>query len=188
MQQLTYALDPNDRIIDLGGDWLEFARQNQAEKECAPERILGRPLWDFIAGPETHYLYLLLFQQLRSRPRVMTFPFRCDAPDRRRFLELQLLPGEGGAIRIVSRLLREEAREAVAVLKAGGARSGEIIHMCSLCKQVETGDGGWVEVEAALVARELFNADPPPQISHGVCPDCLQRFRQGLDEAPESAP
>jgi hypothetical protein len=59
--------------------------------------------------------------------------FRCDAPDRRRFLELEIVPA-----------------------------------------------AGWDEVEVALAVLNYFNAVPVPQITHGICPDCLQQARQAL--------
>ena len=170
-----YQVDGRDRITAVGGDWVAFAKANQAAASCFPDQVIGRPLWDFIDGLETRHLYRILLERLRSLRRPVKLPFRCDAPDRRRFLELQIVPAAGDHLQFMSTLLREKPRAAVAVLQVDAPRSAEFITMCSTCKRVETASAaGWDEVEVALAVLNYFNAVPVPQITHGICPDCLQ--------------
>ena len=52
---------------------------------------------------------------------------------------------------------------------------------CSWCKRLEYGPE-WLEVEAAIVPLGLFEDDaPPPEITHGICPDCAREMHALLD-------
>jgi hypothetical protein len=45
--------------------------------------------------------------------------------------------------------------------------------MCGWCKRVAIGDA-WMEVEDAVSELRLFERKVLPDISHGICPDCLE--------------
>jgi hypothetical protein len=75
--------------------WLAFAGENGAPQLTA-SLVLDQFLWRFIQGQETVYLYKQIFGRLRAGKSPIKFPFRCDSPDCRRFMEmkLSLLPGD----------------------------------------------------------------------------------------------
>src|SRR5262249_54871616 len=75
---IVYRIDRGDVIAEVGGAWLAFALANYAP-ELAPEKVVGRPLWDFVVGPTTRQLYRDLLARARSG-RAARFPFRCDGP------------------------------------------------------------------------------------------------------------
>ncbi|MBE0576622.1 MAG: hypothetical protein IH613_12095 [Desulfuromonadales bacterium] len=185
----TYQIDAQDRIDYVGGDWVAFARANQAAASCFPDQVIGRPLWDFIDGMETRHLYHVVLKKVRSLQLAVKLPFRCDAPDRRRFLELLITPVSPDRLQFMSTLLREELRDPLAILLVDAQRSEELIKMCSMCKRIETPlDTCWSEVEEALAALAVFNADRVPQITHGICPDCLLQARKTLFDLPGKKP
>lgn len=178
--QCLYSIDASDVIVRVGGDWLDFAGANQAAESCHPDQVLGRPLWNFVTGLETRHLYRLLLDGVRSGREALRIPFRCDAPDRRRFLELIISRQPEGLLQFASVLLRVEPRLPVSALEPDLPKGEELLRMCSLCKRVEGAPGSWVEVEMALVALQPFNAEFPPAITHGVCPDCERNARELL--------
>jgi hypothetical protein len=174
-----YLIDGKDRIVHVSDTWLEFARENEAAESCHPDKILNQSLWDFIDGIETRHLYEIVLEKIRRTRRSVRLPFRCDAPDKRRYLELRITAAQNDTIEFSSTVLREEARDTVELLKADIPRSEEFLKICSMCKKVEVTKNFWLDAEAAIAALRLFENSKLPKISHGLCREC---FRFGLAE------
>jgi len=177
-----YRIDGSDRITDVSGYWLSFAAENLATESCHPDRILGRVIWEFIDGSETRHLYEIILNRVRQAGMPVTLPFRCDSPDRRRYLELAIVPVGDDAIEFYSSILREEPRETVELLNPEARRSDEYIKMCSSCKKINRGENRWVEVEAGIAELRLFESPLLPQITHGLCGDCYNAWMSSLKE------
>ena len=173
----TYRLDGNNRISYVSPEWLEFAIENGAHELVLPG-VLGKPLWPFIAGMETLHLYHVMLNKVRTASAVICFPFRCDAPQMRRYMELVARPWEASGIEFNSRVLREEPREPVPLLAPSAARSDRLIRMCGWCKRVATPE--WLEVEEAIPRLHLFEKDSMPQITHGMCEDCERQVTAAI--------
>lgn len=177
----TYVIDEEDRIVHVSDNWLAFAEENQAGASCHPDRILNQSIWNFVDGVEATHLYETMIKRIRQKHGAISFPFRCDSPDKRRYLELTMVPLNTARIEFTSRIIREEPRDVVELLAPDAARSDEILTICSMCKKVklEPPDDRWVEVEAAVEKLRLFEKDVLPQLSHGLCRDC---FAAGMAE------
>lgn len=174
MSTCVYIIDHENRIVSVGGDWLTFAMENQAGESCHPDRVINESLWKFVNGSETRYLYGLCVAKVRSHQQTMMLPFRCDAPDRRRYLELKLTPLAREEIEFASRIIREEPRENVKLLEHDVSRSDALLTMCSMCKKVKVSENVWLEVEDAITALKLFEEEILPEISHGCCRPCYE--------------
>ncbi len=182
MSIFVYVIDEADRIVSVSDNWLPFAEANDAAESCHPDRVVNEPIWRFIDGPEATHLYEVILASVRTRGITVTLPYRCDAPDRRRFLELRIAPVAREHIEFTSRIIREELRERVELLQAGAPRSHDLLKMCSVCRKVEVQGTGWAEAEAAVVALRLFEETALPQISHGLCPDCFSAAMAEIDK------
>lgn len=169
-----YVIDEADRIVSVSDNWLLFAQENEATASCYPDAIMNKPIWDCISDMETQHLYEVILEKVRTTGKSVVLPFRCDAPDRRRYLELLIKPVHQKCIEFTSYIIREESRDTVELLEADTPRSDGIIKMCSMCKKVELSGGNWVEVEIAVAALKLFEQPKLPQISHGLCAECLE--------------
>jgi hypothetical protein len=55
--------------------------------------------------------------------------------------------------------------------------------MCAWCKRIGGEEGDWWELEEALSEMELFNLEPLPSITHGVCTECQNLVMKELEEA-----
>lgn len=174
-----YLIDETDRIVNVSDNWLLFAQENEADASCHPEAIMNKPIWDYISGMETQYLFKVTLEKVRATDKPVVLPFRCDAPDMRRYLELRITPADQKCIEFTSYIVREEARERVELLETDMPRSDEILKMCSMCKKINLSGGDWVEVEIAVATLKLFEQLKLPQISHGLCPEC---FEAGMAE------
>lgn len=173
---LSYEVDGQDRVVRIDGAWDEFASANDAP-ELVAASVRGTLLWDHVAGDETCQLYQGLFRRVRQMQSPALVPFRCDGPTVRRFLELEIRPGPDQSVSLDSRILREEPRAAAPLLGRSTARSRKMIVACSWCRRVAGPAGEWLEVEDAVSKLDLFDIMPLPQISHGICPNCLAALK-----------
>jgi hypothetical protein len=157
-------------LVRVNEAWVDFAIENGCP-DLTRDRIIGRNLFDLITGEEVRQLYMAILHSVEVRPRAVTLDYRCDAPDRRRFLRMSIEPGSQGTVRFLNRILREEVRVPVPLLAPQARRSQELLGICSVCKCVRC-DDSWLEVEEAVNAMNLFNQDALPQLTHSLCPRC----------------
>jgi len=85
-------------MLDVNEAWDDFARHNDGEAALG-ERVLGRPLWDFIGDPVTRLLYEQLIDRVHEARRELRFRLRCDSPGRRRLLDVTISESPGGGRR-----------------------------------------------------------------------------------------
>ena len=172
----VYALDSADRIRSANAQWDRFAKENDAPA-LVGEAIFGRSIWEYVEGPEVRHLYKMLMSSAREG-RTIRIPFRCDAPEKRRFMKLEIRPQADNGLELTAVLLREETRPRVALLDPRADRRDEFLSVCSWCRGVLV-EHRWVEVEAAIEELDLFG-DAMPRISHGICPDCVKKLYPDL--------
>lgn len=166
-----YRVEPDLRIGWTSPNWDRFAIENGAP-ELTGGAVVGRPLLDFIEGAETRALYDSMLKRVRDSGTEVHLPFRCDSPDRRRFMSLHISRADDAKVVLTAELLREEPRPSVSLLARDSPRVGDPIRICSFCKRVESRSGAWQEVEE--VELELESAEEPltPPLAHDVCPEC----------------
>ena len=179
-RRFIWIIDDADKIVHVNDDWLAFARENTAPQLTASV-VLDQPIWRFIQGQETSYLYKQIFDRVRAGISPVKFPFRCDSPDCRRFMEMKLSLLSGNAITFISYILREEWRDPVDLLDASRDRSGEFLKICSWCKRINIPGQGWGEVEAAIGALDLFDHLSMPRMTHTICDACHDAVKLELD-------
>lgn len=179
-QRFIYRIDQSNAIYFVNDAWLDFARENQAS-QLNSDAVLHKSLWSFVSGLETQHLYGVMLEKVRTGQTPIKVPFRCDAPECRRYMELKIYPLPHKSLEFRSRILKLEPRDAVKVLDTTVDRSSDLVKMCSWCKKVYTGELlGWVEVEEAMWILDLFSAVKLPRITHGMCPDCYESCLQEL--------
>lgn len=87
-----YRIDHADVIIGIQNpeQWGSFAEENAWESSPHPGNVVGHKIWEFIEDRETRHLYQEIFKRIRAGVSSRTLPFRCDSPEERRYLELQI--------------------------------------------------------------------------------------------------
>ena len=170
---VSYRIDKNDAIAFVNPEWDRFAISNSAEG-LTGEKVISRSLWDFIGDLTTRHLYQEILARVRAG-REVRFPFRCDSPDCRRFLEMQMRVTEGAGVEFQVLTLSIEPRPAMALLLQSQRRSEVMLNMCAWCKKIPIGDR-WVEIEEAVAALQLFASAELPRVSHGICGACEQQM------------
>lgn len=176
--ELVYRIDADDRITRVNEGWDCFATANDAPELRQPD-ILGRSLWDFIHGDEVRHLHRVLLERARKGNRILDLPFRCDSPEVRRFMLMDLWPLPDDEVEYRCRVQYRELRPPVALFERHAPRKGPLLRMCAWCRRVDIGDDTWVEVEDAIAILNLFENDNLPPLTHTVCP--RDRRLVGLD-------
>ncbi|NJN95853.1 MAG: hypothetical protein HC875_17975 [Anaerolineales bacterium] len=172
----SHTVNFQDIIIVVNDDWLTFAQQNEAP-QLTRDVVIGSSLWRFIAGLETQQIYQLLMRQVRQSQERIVFTFRCDSPDVRRYLWMEIVPAPEQAVEFRNYLLRVEPRRHVRLLDVTARRNVDLLHMCSWCSRVWC-EESWQPVEDAVKLLGLFGPAELPQITHGICPDCALLFEE----------
>ena len=170
----AYELDGELRIRAVDLAWSEFAQANAAPELVVPLGPIGQVIFGYIQDITTIHLYQRLFERVLRTRRPVVFPFRCDSPEVRRFLEMEIRPGRSSGLQLHTRVVRLEPRAPSPLLDRAVRRDQSLLRMCSWCKAVDA-RGRWCEVEEAVVALNLFERELLPAITHGICPPCHQR-------------
>jgi hypothetical protein len=193
---VVYRVDRHDVITRVNAAWRAFAAENGAASLAA--RAVGTSLWAHVEGAETRALYAGVHAAVRRSGRPVTLPFRCDAPEERRWMELTVRPLGGGHLQVVSALVQRAAWPRVPLLDPAEPRGAAQFVMCSWCKRVRIdgdvaaagatrtaarpshdghGGGPWVDVLG-------LPASPPgaglPRVVHDACPNCAAHVRAAL--------
>ncbi len=181
--EVVYRVDSRDRLAALNDEWDRFAAANGSDG-LRSLSVLARPLWDFVADAATRHLYKIVLEKARAGKRL-SFPFRCDAPDLRRFLEMDARGAGEGSVEFRVRTVKVEPREPVALLEPPAGRAGPALRMCGWCKKVVAGED-YVEVEEAIARLGLFERATLPPITHGICPACEAAMYERLELSPRA--
>src|SRR5262245_14710670 len=94
---VVYEINNRDEIIFVNEGWVQFALANQGT-HLIPEKIIHRPLWDFITDSSTCQIYKDIVGRVRAG-RQTRFDFRCDSPTFRRFMEMTITAQESVAVK-----------------------------------------------------------------------------------------
>ena len=111
---IIYHLDQNGRFIYVSKTWNEFALANHSSKITA-DAIMHRNISDFIVDEDNLHIYEMLIARVQREQVTFTFPFRCDAPDMRCYMQMAVFPVSEVIIGFKSCTLREEPRPKVAL-------------------------------------------------------------------------
>lgn len=177
VRPIVYAIDADDVIVSVNDRFEEFAAQNGAP--CLGEQVLGRSLFDFVAGPEPAALWRLLLARVRASGAV-SVPFRCDAADVRRELRMELAGPSDGSVVFRSVPVMVEGRAPVELFDHPAPGREGLLRACSWCCRFDV--DGWVEAEEAVARLRLLSL-PTPRLTHGLCEECFEGVRARLDES-----
>jgi hypothetical protein len=164
------VIDDQDHLVRVDPGYYRFAEENGWG---GAGESLGRSLWDFVAGDDLERLERMLVRRIRDETRSVELPFRCDGPEVRREMDLEIAANSSGRYVVFSARMRSEVRreEAQPLLAPRAPRGDPTLTMCGWCDRFLAG-GEWVEVEEVAIRLGLFRLDELPEIGHQICPDC----------------
>lgn len=166
-----YRVDADDRITWVNESWLAFARENGAA-DLDQAAVLGRSLWDYVAGGATRRLYDQAHQRVRSSGKPVVLPFRCDSPTVQRHMRLTIARGEDAQLAYECVVVRVAPQDYLVLLDAKHQRSDSFLTMCSCCKRSLLESVGWLDARAVTERLRLVNVLAAPALRHTLCPEC----------------
>lgn len=167
-----YRIDDANTIVSVCEDWDEKTDTLAVPAPHAND-LIGTSILNHITGIDNKQIFALLFSQCRKTREILFIQFRCDGPDIKRWMELELRPRDQGQIEVVSRMVDSATRPYVALLDCFAKRSGNVVTICSWCKAVKVGDV-WTEVENAVNLLGLFKNEEQPELQQGMCEKCAK--------------
>lgn len=182
---LFYAVDRHDVIDELGGAWMEAARDGGAATALAPERVIGRPLATFLRGDPTRMFVFAMLGGARAHGKPVSRDYRCDSPTERRLMRMTATPLAEHRVRVTHMLVHAEAlARRVEIRPASGGARG-FFKRCSVCNRLRLGEH-WHEPDSAAVAT-IAGGDSV-KVIYGVCEECTSwSAARDVFEAREAA-
>lgn len=160
--------------------WNSFAKGNHGE-DNTNKMVMNNNLMDFISDPETREIYRMLVEKAKKTKHTVKVPFRCDSPEDRRFLVMEIEQLENGLIEFRSILKKSEKRKTVRLLERNIPRNDDFVKICSWCKKVYIPEtDSWAEAEEAVIHMKLFEMDKLPSLTHGICDKCYNDLREAI--------
>lgn len=176
---IFYCICANDRLIEVGGNWDGFACENGGSSVLSA-KVKGQSIFRHICGESWKRLYSELFRRIRETKNPISFEYRCDAPDRVRFMRMTIKPGDSpGSLCLTSETLFQRERpirdqDSAAIKKVFRSR-------CGWCGKFLAANGKWMEIEDLLPLLNLERIAEPPLLSAGICPTCAANTQSFID-------
>lgn len=173
---VTYVLSADLRVIRTNAAWERFARANGGAAFLATWRR-GTPLLDVIPAPLQPF-YVTSFERAARDVVRWDHDYECSSPTEWRQFRMLAYPFDGAFV-VTHSLLVARPHDADGRSVADDYVSDGIISMCSHCRRVRCrgAERRWDWVSQ-------YVAQPPPRVSHGLCPACT-RYYYGVDAPSE---
>jgi hypothetical protein len=178
---VTYRINERDEIISVNDDWCRYASDHGWEG-ISPDKVLHRPIYNYITDSTTSSLYQYLFKRVRGGSSVR-YQFNCESSSHRRVMEMTVKSfGDRGELELKARMLYKQARNIQRYGSANKPNEDEFLRACGWCCRIDL-EGYWVEVEDAVARLGVFEFSRLPKLTHGICKEC---FAEMLKDAGSS--
>ena len=196
-QQLLDAIDGVTYLVDASGiiraigaiSWKHFATENDAP-ELTAASVIGTSVFAGIDGPDVREACERLHDSVCQRWRpVITYEYRCDAPDVERRMRMSISPvaGQGNVVMALyqSQLLAEAPRLPLGLMSmkhragaTGAQSSDEQVVLCSFCHDIAWPIGARQEHQIWIAIEDYYRRGGLSEVivSHGICPRCIERI------------
>ncbi|NEX46908.1 hypothetical protein [Pseudotabrizicola algicola] len=154
-----YSLTSDDVVAATMGRWDDFAAENDGAGAMA-HAVIGRPLFEMVAGPATVRFLEQTFYNSRRGQTVTGLLYRCDSPVQERLFVMQVVPLERGGLQVLHRQIRCRPLRPLPLCALGHLR----YLRCSQCLSCNFG-GPWVE-------GRRFQLPSGAMAEDAVCPAC----------------
>ena len=164
---VIYATDPQLRLIYANAAWDLFA-VNNAAPHLTRAHLARSPLLEAVRGPLRDFYGDRFAEALRTGKPV-EHAFECSSPQLFRTFQMRILPLQNEGLLVMNTLTVEEPMSRTGVTASQEyVDSNRLISMCSHCRRTERPDSGAWDWVPSFVEHQ------PDQVSHGLCPVCLE--------------
>ena len=172
--RVCYQVDVRDTIRSVNAAWNLFAAKNDAAALTA-ERVIGRSLWSYVDGEDVIAIYQSLLAFVRQRAQEVSFPYRCDSPNMKRFMVMNVVPLADEAIEFQNQTVGYERRNHEILVEYVTRDAQPYALRCSSCNRFRPHDV-WLEVDEALAEGEILNSDLPLRVVNTLCERCQSKW------------
>jgi hypothetical protein len=165
--QNEYWLNGQDTIIAVGATWDSFADENEGHAVVSG-LVVGRSLWDFIAGDPTRMWLSSILTLARIRNQPVSRPYRCDSATVKRFMNLVISKEGDDTLHLEHTLVRIEPMSSPRRFTPALAAGKKTMQRCSVCNRLNT-PTGWTEAENLGTS-----VGSPITVIYAVCSDCMR--------------
>ncbi len=167
----VYTIDVDDRLALVNPAALSLFVPAGGGKTHA---LLGRSVWDFIAGAQIRQLWQVLYSRVRAAGVPVFVPMRADTPSCRRLVDVELHPVADRSIQHIYECVWTEARPAIALLDPAYPRDERSLPSCAWCCRIQVRFGVWEEIEQAQQTLRIEAVETLPTLKPAVCVSCKQ--------------
>lgn len=167
---VTYWLDRDDNIVKVGGAWDRFARENDGP-DARADAVVGRPIWDFVSGDTARMWLESLLGYTRLHGKAVSRNYRCDSPEVRRFLSMNVSREDRHHLRVEHVVEAIEPRDRAVGIVAATARTAHTRLRCSICGRIKGGDT-WCEPDDPTLADQPGAPRNGFTVIYSVCAEC----------------
>jgi len=176
--RVVYQIDVAERLCYVDEGFRQAALA--AGVEDLPDRVLGTPLFNQLAGEPTKHWYRHLLEHTR-RHGTASFEFHCDTPSTIRLQRMDMLRLPNGTIQFMTQTLSTRPLAYTKTLDWSLPRSRKRILMCSFCQRISSVIG-WTDIERAAQVIQVFEEPVPPAIDYTICEEDQARLEKLLLE------
>jgi hypothetical protein len=166
----VYTIDVDDRLALVNPSALSMF----APAGGSAQSLLGRSVWDFVAGAQIRQLWQVLYSRVRAAGAPVFVPMRADTPSFRRLVDLELHPMADRSIQHIYECVWTEARPAIALLDPAYPRDERSLPSCAWCRRIQVRFGVWEEIEQAQQTLRIEAVETLPTLKPAVCASCKQ--------------
>ncbi len=169
MQSKTnaYWLDSKDLIVKVSEEWDAFALENSSP-EMLSNNVLGLSIWNFVTGDQTRLWLNTLFGYERIHGKALMRPYRCDSPNEKRFMEMNVSM-DGKLLGVRHSVIRVEKLSPPLNFEFSSVKRSGYRRRCSICNRTEMGEK-WMEPGELLESEKKLIS--PIKVIYTVCQDC----------------
>lgn len=169
-QPVVCVINSDNIIIDVNEAWDCFAQENNSPS-AARTGVLGKCLFDLISGKITKQYWRDLLERAWRSTQPLKIDYRCDSPDTKRWMQMELCRLEDGNMRISHTQLASEKRTTAIHFRLAQQRSSCTQVRCSICNRVKEKDH-WHEAESLIKAENNETSSVCLPVIYGLCGDC----------------
>lgn len=181
---LCYVVGFDGSILAIGERNWNKAVSGTGAVHLNAEAMIGANIFECMSGEEIVFAYRrYLWDFLKGRREEVSFPFRCDSPNRRRDLKMKMSAVYENdrpiAVMFQSLVLSEKRRARINLLDTAYMKEVQVaegrlplITLCSFCHAVKrrAADVQWQPLEVYFGN----GGDDRVRVGHGICPFCFE--------------
>ncbi|MFO0773660.1 MAG: hypothetical protein U0172_03215 [Nitrospiraceae bacterium] len=181
---ITIELDRDLTVTNVDRAW-DLRADSFGADHCFGRELCGTNLLAHIAGKAPRAFFRQLYTWVATHTQRLHLPYRCDAPDRIRHMDMQIDPTETG-FRCTHRTLFTAARNSATIRYAFfDEQTGHTKPWCSQCMSIYS-DGTWKGIQDAVMDGFEVGVGPFP-VFCTLCPTCMDSMNRLLGTARSTA-